>query len=120
MHIGNDMPDIRDYNTMLDSTLGHIRGRVTDMDGNGIANSRIWIRETGRSTYTDSFGNFIMINLVPALYSIIAESEGYSQSLSVDIPVECGDNPGQLLMLYPVYNRVRFGRRKGVMAFQMA
>jgi hypothetical protein len=118
--IGNDMPDIRDLNTMLDSSLGHVRGRVIDMDGHGIANSRIWIRETGRSTYTDLHGNFILINLVPALYSVIAESEGYTQSLSVDIPVECGDNPGQLFMLYPVYNRVRLGRRKGAMAFQMA
>jgi Carboxypeptidase regulatory-like domain len=101
----------------MDARLGHVRGRVTDMDGYGLGHSRIWVRETGRSTYTDSKGNFVLINVLPAIYSLVAESEGYSASTMVDVPVESGDNPGHNFVMFPNYNRMRFGRRRGALAF---
>ena len=105
----------------MDPQLGHVRGKVFDMDDNGISHSRIWIRETGRSTYTDRQGNFVMINIVPAIYTLIAESEGFSQSVMPDMPVIVGDNPGFLFLMCPHYsrhyNRSRIGRRRGALAF---
>ena len=102
----------------MDPQLGHVRGKVFDMDDNGISHSRIWIRETGRSTYTDRQGNFVMINIVPAIYTLIAESEGFSQSTIIDVPIECGDNPGRNFVMFPTYARTRSDRPFGVLAFQ--
>jgi hypothetical protein len=103
----------------MDPNLGHVRGKVLDMDGNAIRHSRVWIRETGQCTYSDDHGNFVLINVAPAVYSLIAESEGYSQSVSADIPVEGGDNPGHLFVMCPQYARSRIDRRRGALAFQM-
>jgi hypothetical protein len=101
----------------MDPQLGHVRGKVFDMDGYGIQHSRVWIRETGRSTYTDREGNFVIVNIVPALYTLIAESEGFSQSTLIDVPVESGDNPGRNFVMFPNYNhhynRSRVGHRRG-------
>jgi hypothetical protein len=101
----------------MDPRLGHVRGTVMDMDGYGLGHSRIWVRETGRSTYTDAKGNFVLINVLPAVYSLVAESEGYSPSTMVDVPVESGDNPGHNFVMFPNYNRMRYGRRRGAVVF---
>jgi hypothetical protein len=105
----------------MDPQLGHVRGKVLDMDGNGVRHSRVWIRETGRSIYTDRNGNFVIINVVPALYTLIAESEGFAQSVMPDMPVISGDNPGFLFVMYPNYNRhynrSRVGSRRGALTF---
>jgi len=84
----------------LNAILGHVRGRVTDMNGFGIKHCRVWIRETGRSTYTDANGSFVLINIVPAIYTFIAECEEYPQSVLTDISIEGGDNPGHLFLMY--------------------
>jgi hypothetical protein len=97
--------------------LGHVRGRVMDMDGYGLMHSRIWVRETGRCTYTDSDGNYVLINVVPAIYSLVAESEGYSPATLVDVSIENGDNPGYNFVMFPHYHRTRLGRRQGALAF---
>jgi protocatechuate 3,4-dioxygenase beta subunit len=101
----------------MDPQRGHVRGRVVDMDGNGLGHSRIWVRETGLSTRTDEKGNYALVNVLPAIYSLVAESEGYSPSTIVDIPVEKGDNPGYNFVMFPNYNRQRIGRRRGALAF---
>jgi hypothetical protein len=102
----------------MDPKLGHVRGKVLDMDGAGLRHSRVWIRETGLSTYTDEKGNFVLINVTPSICSLIAESEGYSRSVLTDIPVESGDNPGHIFVMYPQYARSRVDRRRGALAFQ--
>lgn len=105
----------------MDPQLGHVRGKVVDLDGYGLGRSMVWIRETGQSTYTDSEGNFTMTNVVPAQYMLIADCEGYSQAMQVDIHVEAGDNPGiNFVMLpsyYHCYHRSRIARRRGALAF---
>ena len=102
----------------MDPCLGHVRGRVVDLDGRGILNGRVWIRETGRSTYTDESGNFVLVNVPPAVYSLVAESEGYAQAVITDVPVEIGDNPGNLFVMYPQYSRSRFDHRHCEPLFQ--
>ncbi len=110
--------DLSSGTSGMDPRLGHIRGKVLDMDGTGIGHSRVWIRETGRFAYTDGNGNFVIINVSPAVYSLIAESEGFSQSVLTDVPIEAGDNPGHLFVMYPHYARSTVGRRRGALAFQ--
>jgi hypothetical protein len=83
----------------LDHTMGHIRGKVIDIDGIVIEGSKIWIRETGQSTYSDKYGNFVLINIQPALYTVVIEHDGYSLSVSPDLPILLGDNPGHLFVL---------------------
>lgn len=83
----------------LDHTMGHIRGKVIDIDGDAIEGSKIWIRETGQSTYSDRNGNFVLINIPPALYTVVIEHEGYSLSVMPDLPIFLGDNPGHLFVL---------------------
>lgn len=83
----------------LDHTMGHIRGKVTDLNGKEIEGSKIWIRETGQSTYSDKYGNFVMVNIPPALYTLVIEREGYSLSVTPDLPILLGDNPGHLFVL---------------------
>ena len=103
---------------LLNPMLGHVRGKVLDMDGAGLRHSRVWIRETGLCTYTDEMGNFVLINVVPSICSLIAESEGYCRSVLTDVPVESGDNPGHVFVMYPQYARSRVDRRRGALAFQ--
>ena len=102
----------------MDPRLGHLRGKVLDITGNSLENCRVWIRETGRCTYTDGCGNFVLINVPPAVYSLIAESEGYSQSVHTDVPVEPGDNPGHVFFMLPQYSRSKMERICDAFALQ--
>jgi hypothetical protein len=92
-------PSMERLAEQLDHTMGHIRGKITDINGKEIEESKIWIRETGQSTYSDKYGNFVMINIPPALYTVVIEHEGYSLSVSPDLPILLGDNPGHLFVL---------------------
>lgn len=117
-----DSKDLVDEGTSgMDPQLGHVRGKVTDLDGYGLGRSMVWIRETGQCTYTDSEGNFTMTNIVPAQYMLIADCESYSQTTQVDVRVEAGDNPGINFVMPPSYchgyNRSRIARRRGALAF---
>jgi|GEM_PF-1201153 hypothetical protein len=85
---------------LLDHTLGHIRGKVVDIDGRPIPECKIWIRETGKSTYSDEHGDFAMINIPPALYTVIVECEDYALCISPDLPVSLGDNPGLRFVMH--------------------
>lgn len=84
----------------LDHTMGHIRGKVIDINGKEIEGSKILIRETGQSVYSDKFGNFVLINVPPALYTVVVEHEDFSLSVTPDLPIFLGDNPGHLFTLY--------------------
>jgi hypothetical protein len=85
---------------MLDSAMGHIRGKVVDKNGKQIHGCKIWIRETEQFAYSDMHGNFILINIRPARYTIIAEHMNYSMSISPDLPIAPGDNPGFRFVLH--------------------
>lgn len=84
----------------LDHTMGHIRGKIIDINGKEIEGSKICIRETGQSVYSDAYGNFVLINIPPALYTVVVEHEQYSLSVTPDLPIFIGDNPGHFFTLY--------------------
>jgi hypothetical protein len=90
----------KDILNRLDHTMGHIRGKIVDINGKAIEGSKILIRESGHRTFSDKQGNFIAINIPPALYTICVEHEGYAPSVTPDLPVFLGDNPGHLFSLY--------------------
>jgi|GEM_PF-1893972 hypothetical protein len=108
--INSELQKTAEKRSVMDPRLGHVRGRVTDMDGHGLGHSRIWVRETGQNTLSDAQGSFVLINVLPAVYSLIAESEGYSQATLIDVPVFNGNNPGCNFILFPTYNRRRIVR----------
>ena len=84
----------------LDHTMGHIRGKITDINGKEIEGGRVFVRETGHTTYSDKYGNFVLINIPPSLYTLAIEHEEFSLSVTPDFPVLLGDNPGHLFVLY--------------------
>jgi len=89
----------------LDGAMGHIRGKVIDINNNGLFRSKIWIRETGQHTYSDKNGNFILINIPPAIHTIVVEHKGCSLSTYPDLPIKTGDNPDFRFVMYayPVF-----------------
>jgi hypothetical protein len=100
MKRGKDLREELLHKGTLYSFLGHIRGKVVDIDGCGVGGCKMWIRENGQSAYSDAFGNFSMINIRPGLYTIIIECEGFSPFVIADLPVEPGDNPGHLFTIH--------------------
>jgi hypothetical protein len=88
------------HDETLYAALGHIRGRVADIDGCDIGGCKVWIRENGRSAYSDGSGNFTMINIKPALYTLVVECEGFSPFVIADLPIEPGDNPGHVFTIH--------------------
>jgi hypothetical protein len=105
--------------SVMGPRMGHVRGRVRDIDGYGLGHSRIWVRETGQNTLSDAKGNFVLINMLPGVYSLIAESEGYCRSTLIDVTVESGDNPGHNFVMFPAYNGRRIAPGPGALAFNM-
>jgi outer membrane receptor protein involved in Fe transport len=70
---------------------GQISGTVLDQQGNGVPKAKITIRNTGtgaiRETTSDEHGAFIVTNLLPARYSVLAEAAGFTKlDQQVDLP----------------------------------
>jgi len=84
MKRGKDLREELLHKGTLYSFLGHIRGKVVDIDGCGVGGCKMWIRENGQSAYSDAFGNFSMINIRPGLYTIIIECEVF---LLLSLPI---------------------------------
>jgi hypothetical protein len=105
--MGENMTTIR-----LDRSLGHVRGKITDVYGEGIMGCRVWLRETGQSSYTDFEGHFLLPNINPGLYSIIVDCEGYTTSVIPDITVDIGENSGYCFALQSPWNFTRRRRTK--------
>ena len=106
--ISKDRQFFPDAGTLY-ASLGHIRGKIVDIDGNGIGGCKVWIRENGQSAYSDASGNFAMINIKPTLYTIVVECEGFSPFVITDLPIEPGDNPGHVFTIHslaPAYSSI--------------
>ena len=70
---------------------GQISGAVLDPQNNAVPNAKITIRNTGtgalRETASDGHGAFIVTNLLPAKYSVMAEAQGFAKlEQLVDLP----------------------------------
>ncbi len=62
---------------------GQITGTVLDQQGNGVPKAKITVRNTGtgavRETASDEHGAFIVTNLLPARYAVLAEAPGFTK-----------------------------------------
>ena len=70
---------------------GQISGTVLDQQNNVVPNAKITVRNVGtgalRETAADDHGAFIVTNLLPAKYSVLAEAQGFSKlDQQVDLP----------------------------------
>ena len=70
---------------------GQISGTVLDQQNNTVPNARITVRNVGtgalRETASDDHGAFIVTNLLPARYSVLAEAQGFAKlEQQVDLP----------------------------------
>ena len=76
---------------LAQTETGQISGTVLDPQNNAVPNAKITIRNTGtgalRETASDDHGTFIVTNLLPAKYSIMAEAPGFAKlEQQVDLP----------------------------------
>jgi len=70
---------------------GQISGTVLDPQNSIVPNAKITIRNAGtgalRETTSDDHGTFIVTNLLPARYSVMAEAQGFAKlEQQVDLP----------------------------------
>lgn len=70
---------------------GQISGTVLDQQSNTVPNAKITIRNVGtgalRETTSDDHGAFIVTNLLPSKYAVVAEAQGFSKlEQQVDLP----------------------------------
>ena len=70
---------------------GQIGGTVLDQQNNVVPNAKITIRNVGtgalRETASDDHGSFIVTNLLPAKYAVMAEAQGFTKlEQQVDLP----------------------------------
>jgi outer membrane receptor protein involved in Fe transport len=77
--------------TLAQTETGQISGTVLDQQNHAIPNTRIAVRNVGtgalRETTSDDHGTFIVTNLLPATYSVLAEAQGFSKlEQQVDLP----------------------------------
>src|SRR6266481_7855611 len=77
--------------TCAQTETGQISGTVLDQQKNAIPNARIAFRNVGtgalRETTSDDHGAFIVTNLLPARYSVLAEAQGFAKlEQQVDLP----------------------------------
>jgi outer membrane receptor protein involved in Fe transport len=69
--------------SLLAQTTGRIAGRVRDQDNNPIAFATVQIPALEMGTQSDDKGTYIMINIPPGRYDVIAQMMGYqSQQLT--------------------------------------
>jgi|WetSurMetagenome_2_1015567.scaffolds.fasta_scaffold82236_2 hypothetical protein len=78
----------------LKPELGHIRGRVVDANDEAIIGCTICIRETDRTSQTDTNGDFVLINIQPTIYTLMAQCRGYALCAFPKVRIKTGDNPG--------------------------
>lgn len=82
-----------EQSNILDSSRGHIRGRVIDDFNAGVENARVKIENSDSYAFTDSRGCYVIINVKPGIYTIVAEHTRYSAGGNELVHVKAGDNP---------------------------
>ena len=78
------------------ATTGNIRGTVTDANGQAISGATVTAKNQGTgvesvATTSDS-GLYGISNLIPGLYTVTAESTGFSKKAVKDVNVTIGTN----------------------------
>ena len=87
------------------SNLGSISGSITDKTGGVIVNATVTVTDTqrgiSRTLTTDDAGEYNAPNLVPGLYSVRAESAGFTRIERQNIRLEVGKDVRVDLTLQP-------------------
>jgi hypothetical protein len=94
-------------NSYGQSIYGGVRGLVVDASGGALANAKVTLTDEGtnasRATVTSASGEYNFSSVIPATYSIVAESPGFKkverkgvivgtqQFLTVDVKLEVGN-----------------------------
>jgi len=89
------------------SNLGSISGSITDKSGGVVANATVTVTDTqrglSRTLTTDDAGEYVAPNLLPGVYSVSAESKGFTRierqnirlEVSKDVRVDLTLQPGE-------------------------
>jgi hypothetical protein len=87
------------------SNLGSISGSVTDKSGGLVANATVTVTDTqrglSRTLTTDDAGQYVAPNLLPGVYSVSAESKGFTKIERQNIRLEVGKDVRVDLTLQP-------------------
>ena len=57
---------------------GKLQSNITDKDNNPIENARVYLTSITTNTQTDGSGNYILENLLPGRYRVVAKADGYN------------------------------------------
>ena len=87
------------------SNLGSISGSITDKSGGVIANATVTVTDTerglSRTLITDDAGEYVAPNLLPGVYSVRAESKGFTRIERQNLRLEVGKSVRVDLTLQP-------------------
>ena len=85
-------------------TTGGIKGKVRNMNGDGIGGATITARQNGKDLKTVTAGkkgDFQVDGLESGVYNVVFDARGYSSGVKYDVPVQSGkirDLGGNLIM----------------------
>jgi hypothetical protein len=74
-------------------TLGGVKGKVRDWNGNGVADISVSARQKGadvKSVRSGKDGNFVLDGLAPGTYNIAFDGEGYSTGVLYNVEIKAG------------------------------
>jgi hypothetical protein len=74
-------------------TTGGVKGKVKNLNGNGIAGATITARQDGddvRSTTADRKGSFRLDGIPEGTYNIVIEAPGYSSGVRFGVDIQSG------------------------------
>ncbi|HWB98828.1 MAG TPA: carboxypeptidase-like regulatory domain-containing protein, partial [Bryobacteraceae bacterium] len=90
---------------MAQTDAGRIAGNITDLNGAAVPNARVVVKNdsTGaeRSTVTNDRGDYIVSNLLPAVYTITASSSGLGPTEYTEIHLGVGQARTLNIVLKP-------------------
>ena len=89
--------------TALAQTVGSIRGYVHDEQGGALPGVAITASSpaaaTPVTTVTDDHGYYRLLNVLPGIYSVAAELQGFSKFIRENVEMRAGLNVGVDIML---------------------
>ena len=74
------------------STTASVRGSLLGAGGVGVADVLVTVRETGQSTGTDRFGEYVFPKVAAGTYVLVATAPGYQPLHIIDVAVKAGQD----------------------------
>ncbi|MBV9242660.1 MAG: carboxypeptidase regulatory-like domain-containing protein [Acidobacteria bacterium] len=79
--------------TAYGQTTGGVKGKVRNLNGDGIANATVTAHQNQKeikTVHTARGGDFVLDGLEAGLYNIVIEANGYSTGVKYDVQVKAG------------------------------